>query len=132
MLSQTSGEFVKAFGGVPVNMSTPEVSTALQQGVVDAIHAATAGGGQLWGPLVKHKLELGPNYVNVYLIANTEAYEKLSPNAQKVVAESIKATWGLRQNGYAHIGKPSINNTKRLGWSSHLHILMMSKKCKQQ
>ena len=90
VLSQTSGEFVKAFGGVPVNMSTPEVSTALQQGVVDAIHAATAGGGQLWGPLVKHKLELGPNYVNVYLIANTEAYEKLSPNAQKVVAESIK------------------------------------------
>ena len=50
VLSQTSGEFVKAFGGVPVNMSTPEVSTALQQGVVDAIHAATAGGGQLWGP----------------------------------------------------------------------------------
>lgn len=91
VLSQPSGEFVKAFGGVPVNLSTPEVSTALQQGVVDAIHAATAGGGQLWGPLVKHKLELGPNYVNVYLIANTEAYEKLSANAQKVVAESVRA-----------------------------------------
>tara|TARA_B100000989_G_scaffold286644_1_gene255487 strand:+ start:8263 stop:9264 length:1002 start_codon:yes stop_codon:yes gene_type:complete len=90
VLSQAGGEFVKAFDGVPVNMSTPEVSTSLQQGVVDAIHAATAGGGQLWGPLVDHKYELGPNYVNVYLIANTEAYEALSEGTRAVVASMVE------------------------------------------
>ena len=89
VLSQAGGEFVKAFDGVPVNMSTPEVSTSLQQGVVDAIHAATAGGGQLWGPLVDHKYELGPNYVNVYLIANTKAYEALSDSTKAVVASMV-------------------------------------------
>lgn len=91
VLSQTGGEFVKAFGGVPVNMSTPEVSSSLQQGVVDAIHSSTAGGGQLWGPLVKHKYEVGPNYVNVYIIANTEAFEALSPASQKVVSDAVEA-----------------------------------------
>jgi TRAP-type transport system periplasmic protein len=88
------GEFVRRFGGVSITMSAPEVPSALDRGVVDGIFTAGVG-AVLWKDLLKYGYVLIVNVNNSYFIANTDAYNKLSPDLQakvrKVAAES--ALW---------------------------------------
>jgi TRAP-type C4-dicarboxylate transport system substrate-binding protein len=75
------GEFVRRFGGTSITMSAPEVPSALDRGVVDGIFTAGVG-AVLWKDLLKYGYLLVVNVNNSYLIANTEAYGKLSPGLQ--------------------------------------------------
>jgi TRAP-type C4-dicarboxylate transport system substrate-binding protein len=75
------GEFVRRFGGTSITMSAPEVPSALDRGVVDGIFTAGVG-AVLWKDLLKYGYVLIVNVNNSYYIANTDAYNKLSPELQ--------------------------------------------------
>ena len=75
------GEFVRRFGGTSITVSAPEVPSALDRGVVDGIFTAGVG-AVLWKDLLKYGYMMVVNVNNSYIIANTEAYKKLSPDLQ--------------------------------------------------
>jgi TRAP-type transport system periplasmic protein len=75
------GEFVRRFGGTSITMSAPEVPSALDRGVVDGIFTAGVG-AVLWKDLLKYGFLLVVNVNNSYIIANTEAFNKLSADLQ--------------------------------------------------
>lgn len=85
-------EFAKRFGAIPVTIGTPEVSSALQSGVVQAVLTASAGGGRLWREHFKSNYRAGPNYVSVLLVANKSAFESLPADLQRKVAARIQKT----------------------------------------
>jgi TRAP-type transport system periplasmic protein len=85
------GEFVRRFGGTSITMSAPEVPSALDRGVVDGIFTAGVG-AVLWKDLLKYGYLMVVNVNNSYIIANTEAFNKLSPDLQsklRKVAQDI-------------------------------------------
>jgi TRAP-type transport system periplasmic protein len=75
------GEFVRRFGGTSITMGAPEVPSALDRGVVDGIFTAGVG-AVLWKDLLKYGYMIVVNVNNSYIIANTEAFNKLSPDLQ--------------------------------------------------
>ena len=88
------GEMVRRFGGTSVTISAPEVPSALDRGVVDRIYTAGVG-AVLWKDLLKFGYLVPVNWNNSYIIANADAYNKLSPDLQKKLrgaAEKI-AKW---------------------------------------
>jgi TRAP-type C4-dicarboxylate transport system substrate-binding protein len=80
--SPEQGEFVRAFGGIPVTVQPPEVPSALERGVVDGVFTAAAGGGRIWKDLLKAQYGLGPNFFDGVLIVNKDVFDKLTPDAQ--------------------------------------------------
>jgi TRAP-type transport system periplasmic protein len=85
------GEFVRRFGGTSITLSAPEVPSALDRGVVDGIFTAGVG-AVLWKDLLKYGFLIVVNVNNSYIIANTEAFNKLSPDLQaklRKVAQDI-------------------------------------------
>ena len=86
-------EFAKRFSAVPVTIGTPEVSSALQSGLVQVVLTASAGGGRLWKEHFKSNFRVGPNYVTVLLIANRAAFDKLPPDLQARVSGRVQK-WG--------------------------------------
>jgi TRAP-type C4-dicarboxylate transport system substrate-binding protein len=88
------GEFVRRFGGTSITMSAPEVPSALDRGVVDGIFTAGVG-AVLWKDLLKYGYVLIVNVNNSYFIANTEAFNKLSPALQAKLRKTAQdaARW---------------------------------------
>jgi len=85
------GEFVRHFGGTSITMSAPEVPSALDRGVVDGIFTAGVG-AVLWKDLLKYGYVLIINVNNSYFIANTEAFNKLTPQLQTKVRKVAEDT----------------------------------------
>jgi TRAP-type C4-dicarboxylate transport system substrate-binding protein len=85
--SPEQAEFVKRMRGVPITMGAPEVPPGLQRGTVDGVFTASAGGGKIWGDLLKSNYRLGVNYFDGVYLVNKAAFARLSPaNQQKVRA----------------------------------------------
>jgi TRAP-type transport system periplasmic protein len=79
-------EFANRFGAIPVSIDTPEVSAALQRGVVTSVLTASSGGGRIWHDLLKYNLRTGPNYVCVMFMMNATDLDKLPPEMREKVA----------------------------------------------
>lgn len=81
---------MKAYGAVTVTLSTGDVATAIQQGVIDGYLTATGGAGKLWIDSVKYnyrtRLSWGPGMVT----ANKEAFGKLPADYQKALVEATR------------------------------------------
>ena len=90
--SPEQGEFVKRLGGAPVTIGAPEVPSALDRGVVDGVFTASTGGGYTWKDLLKYNYRFGVNYFNSVLIANKEAFDKLSPELKARLREAVAET----------------------------------------
>src|ERR1051325_8780301 len=88
------GEMVRRFGGNSVTISAPEVPSALDRGVVDGIFTAGVG-AVLWKDLLKFGYLIPVNWNNSYIIANTEAFKKLSPDLQAKLRKAAQdgAKW---------------------------------------
>src|ERR1051325_8701216 len=67
------GEMVRRFGGNSVTISAPEVTSAVGRG---------GGGAVLWKDLLKYGFLIPVNWNNSYILANAEAFKKLSPDLQ--------------------------------------------------
>lgn len=93
--SPEQAEFVKRFGGVPVTIGAPEVSSALQRGVVSGVFTASAGGGRIWKEMLKYNYRFGPNWFNSLIIVNSKVFDRLSGDEKAAVRKAAKeaATW---------------------------------------
>jgi TRAP-type C4-dicarboxylate transport system substrate-binding protein len=80
-------EFIRRFGGVPLTMGAPEVPPALQHGTIDGVLTASAGGGKIWGDMLKFNYRLGVNYFNAMVLVNKDAFGKLPPAMQTQIKE---------------------------------------------
>ena len=88
------GEMVRRFGGTSITLSAPEVPSALDRGVVDGIFTAGVG-AVLWKDLLKYGFLIPVNWNNSYIIANAEAFKKLSPELQAKLRKAAQdaAKW---------------------------------------
>lgn len=87
--SPEQGEFVKAYGGLPLNLAGTEVPTSLERGVVDGVITASAGGAKNWHEFLKHNYRFGINYFNSVIIANRKAFDALSAKNRAVLVSAI-------------------------------------------
>lgn len=109
------GEFVRRFGGTSITMSAPEVPAALDRGVVDGIFTAGVG-AVLWKDLLKYGYHLVVNVNNSYYIANTEAYNKLSPELQAKLKETVAKVARWNQDTMKQEEADSVQTLSNMGY----------------
>jgi len=89
--SPEQGEFVKSFGGLPLNLPGTEVPTSLERGVVDGVITASAGGAKNWHEFLKYNYRFGVSYFNSVIIANKDAFEALPAKSKSALAQAVGA-----------------------------------------
>lgn len=101
-----TSDFVKLVGGAPVGMGFAEVYTSLQRGVIDgAITTATNA-----EPMKFFEVAKFLNYwyfsgaATELLVVNQKAWDKLSPDLQKVVADAVSEVQ-LEEKEWADVRK---------------------------
>ena len=77
-------DFMRRFDATPVTLGTPDVAPALERSTIEGLVTASAGGGRLWGDMLKYNYRLGLYYDPMLVIVNKQAFEKASarPPAQ--------------------------------------------------
>ncbi len=108
------GEMVRRFGGTSVTISAPEVPSALDRGVVDGIFTAGVG-AVLWKDLLKFGYLIPVNWNNSYIIANADAYNKLSPDLQKKLREAAEKIAKWNQDTMQQEESESVEVVKKAG-----------------
>ncbi|MFV0513785.1 MAG: TRAP transporter substrate-binding protein DctP [Jhaorihella sp.] len=83
-------EFARRQGAIPVTLASGDVAPALERSVVGGIVTASAGGGRLWGDMLKYNYRLPLNYDLMLIVVNTEAFESLDPELQEKVREAAR------------------------------------------
>lgn len=83
-------EFARRQGANPVTLASADVAPALERAVVGGIVTASAGGGRLWGDMLKYNYRLPLNYDLMLIVVNTEAFESLDPALQEKVREAAR------------------------------------------
>ncbi len=87
--SPEQAAFIQRAGGIPVTLGGAEVPSGLSAGTIDGALTASAGGGKIWGDMLKYNLRLPVNYFDGFYIVNRKAFEALSPEIQAKVRESV-------------------------------------------
>jgi TRAP-type transport system periplasmic protein len=75
-------DFMRRFDATPVTLGTPDVAPALERSTIEGLVTASAGGGRLWGDMLKYNYRLGLYYDPMLVIVNKQAFEKLPPDLQ--------------------------------------------------
>lgn len=75
-------ELIRRLGATPVVISSPEVSSALNTGVIQGVLTSNTGGGRAWKDLFKSTFRLGTNYTPFVYIVNQAAFDAL-PEAEQ-------------------------------------------------
>jgi TRAP-type C4-dicarboxylate transport system substrate-binding protein len=88
--NQQQADFMRRFEASPVTLATPDVAPALERATVEGLMTASAGGGRLWGDMLKYNFRLGLNYDLMLIIANKDAFDRLSPDLQAKFVEAAK------------------------------------------
>lgn len=83
-------EFMRKFGAIPVTLATGDVAPALERSTIEGVVTASAGGGRLWGDMLKSNLRIPLNYDLVLIIANKKAFERLPADLQKKFKEAAQ------------------------------------------
>ena len=87
--SPEQGQFIKEFGGAPITLSGSEVPTSLERGVIEGVLTASAGGAKKWHEFLPYNYRFPVNYGNSMIIANTDAFKKLSANEQDALRRIV-------------------------------------------
>jgi TRAP-type C4-dicarboxylate transport system substrate-binding protein len=97
--SVEQGEFVRRFGGVPLNLGSPDVAAALDRGVVDGVLTASSGAGLAWHDLLKYRYDFPTSYINSTYVVNQEALEALPPAEQLIVRQAAaeQSAWATQE-----------------------------------
>ena len=96
--------FVEGAGGTPITMSSSEVVTAAQRGVIDcAVTGTTNGNTGKWPEVMTHLLPLYMGWGVQYWAANIKTWNRLDPGVrtylEKKFAELDKALWKAALDG---------------------------------
>jgi len=87
--SPEQAAFIARAGGIPITMGGAEVPSALSAGAIDGALSASAGGGKVWGDVLRHNLRLPVNYFDAFYIVNKRAFDALSPELQQVLRDTV-------------------------------------------
>lgn len=88
--SPEQAEFVRRMGGIPVSLGAAEVPSALQTGTIDGVFTASAGGGKIWGDMLKTNYRLPVNFFDGFYIVNKAAYDKLTAAQRKAMRDVVQ------------------------------------------
>ncbi len=86
--SPEQASLIEHFGGSAVTLGGAEVPQALQRGVVDGVLTASAGGAKKWHEFLKTNYRLAMNFGSSVLIANRDAFERLSKEHQQALVKA--------------------------------------------
>jgi TRAP-type C4-dicarboxylate transport system substrate-binding protein len=81
---------MRRFGATPVTLGTPDVAPALERSTVEGLVTASAGGGRVWGDMLKYNYRLGLYYDPMLVIVNKQAFEKLPPELQQKFRDAAR------------------------------------------
>ncbi len=116
MPSSTSMDMISAMGGAPVPMSAGETYTALQQGIVDGAEntelALTVNGHE---DLVSSYTYTEHQYSPDIYIISTAAWEKLTPEQQQHLKDSLAKTNDNFKQQYDRMMAEAIEEAKEHG-----------------
>jgi TRAP-type C4-dicarboxylate transport system substrate-binding protein len=88
--NQPQADFMRRFEATPVTLATPDVAPALERATVEGLTTASAGGGRLWGDMLKYNFRLALNYDLMLIIANKDAFDKLPADLQAKFVEAAR------------------------------------------
>ena len=88
--SPEQAAFISKFGGQPVTMGAPEVPPGLQRGTIDGVLTASAGGGKIWGDMLKYNYRMPINYFDGVYIMNAQVFNGLDAATQKKVRDAVQ------------------------------------------
>jgi TRAP-type transport system periplasmic protein len=83
-------EFMRRFGATPVTLGTPDVAPALERSTIEGLVTASAGGGRLWGDLLKYNYRLLLYFDPMLVIVNKKSFDKLPPDLQQKFREAAR------------------------------------------
>lgn len=83
-------DFMRRFDATPVTLGTPDVAPALERSTIEGLVTASAGGGRIWGDMLKYNYRLGLYYDPMLVIVNKAAFEKLPPATQQKIQEAAR------------------------------------------
>ena len=89
VISPEQAELIKLFGGTPVTLGPAEVAAALDRGVIDGVTTASSGYGYVWRDLLKYSYRLPVSFIDSLILVNKTAWDRLSPQTQKIVQAAI-------------------------------------------
>jgi len=87
--SPEQAAFISRVGGIPITMGGAEVPSALSAGAIDGALSASAGGGKVWGDVLRNNLRLPVNYFDAFYIVNKRAFDALSPDIQQILCDAV-------------------------------------------
>ena len=84
-------EFIQVLGATPVGVPPTEVAEQLQKGTIDGAFTDYGGAGIAWklGGIVKYTTEMYAFVASFGIVANEAWFNKLPPDLQKLVMESV-------------------------------------------
>lgn len=82
------GALMSVLGATPVSIPASEVAVALDRGVADAVVTGVLGAA-LWKDLLSYGYLLPTGSINVYYIANADAFDELSPELQQELQKTV-------------------------------------------
>ncbi|MBT3254987.1 MAG: TRAP transporter substrate-binding protein [Deltaproteobacteria bacterium] len=98
--SAMMGKLIKKWGGVPVAMPAPEVYMSLERGVIDAIFLDPLTlMGIKCNEVTKYHTRVGISTTVFFFAMNQKVWDKLPPDAQKVITELSGEYLGAEMNG---------------------------------
>jgi len=109
-----STALIKAYGGTPITMGTQEVASALQQGVVNGVVTASAGGGRLWEDVLTHNLRAEMYRPESWILANKESWDGLSAAHQNAVRTIVEeeTRWISEENDRRELEAMKVHQDK--------------------
>lgn len=117
VISPEQAELIKLFGGTPVTLGTAEVAAALDRGVIDGVTTASSGYGYVWRDLLKYSYRLPVSFMNSLILVNKSAWDRLSPQTQKIVQAAIDAQTVRTTAAMGEEETPSPNSLWLKAWS---------------
>jgi len=107
---------LKAFGAQPTQLAWPEVPTALLQGVIDGLETTLSGLDSVKGwELTKNLTFSNHKYLPYVVIMNKRAWDKISPDLQKVLLETMDESRKWQDSEVEKLNAPALERFKSNG-----------------
>ena len=114
--SPTSIEMIRNMGGAATPMSSGEVYTSLQQGIIDgAENNETVLVDDGHGEVAKSYTYTQHQYTPDIVIISTETWESMSPEAQQALMQAMADSWQVHEDKWLEIVQRNIDGAKEMG-----------------
>lgn len=114
--SPTSIEMISYMGGSATPMSSGEVYSSLQQGIIDgAENNETVLSDDGHGQVAKHYSYTEHQYTPDIVIMSTKTFDRLSPEDQAAILQAMDTAWAAHEEQWQQIVARNITEAKEIG-----------------